>query len=78
MESSFLEMERASQMVDGIIDPITKTLVSHAVMRLAKTIAAGKTPRAPLDMPYLVDLLKDIMEQHRTLRLALDGVNLDW
>jgi hypothetical protein len=72
---TLLNCDEALRFIEGIQDPVTKSLVNMAFVHLVKRVHLGKRdlPRHDLDMLYLVTALKDFFAEHDVLARTLAG-----
>lgn len=72
---TLLYCDEAIRFIEGIEDPVTKSLVNMAFVHLVKKVHLEKhdLPRCDLDMLFLVTSLKDFFAEHDVLAQTLQG-----
>ena len=72
---ALLHADEAARFIEQIQDPVTKSLVNMAFVRLVQTVLLEKRafPRCDLDMLFLVTALKDYFSEHDVIARTLEG-----
>ena len=70
-----LDSDEALRLIERIPDPVTRSLVNMALVRLVRRVSLERrdAPRCDLDMPYLVSVLSEFFAEHEVLARTLDG-----
>jgi hypothetical protein len=74
-QGTLLYTDEAIRFIEQIEDPITRSLVNMAFVRLVRRIHMNKgdRPRTDLDALFLVTTLRDFFAEHKVLARTLEG-----
>jgi hypothetical protein len=74
-QGTLLHCAERVQFINGIQDPVTRSLVNLAFIRFVQKVHLEKQkfPTADLDMLFLVTTLKDFFSEHDLIARTLEG-----
>lgn len=75
MQGTLLYCDEATQYIEQIEDPVTRSLVNLAFVQFVKTVHLEKRafPRHDFDMLFLVHALHDYFSEHDVIARTLEG-----